>query len=325
MKKLKSVAMHVAATAALALSAAAGAIAQEWPSKPVRMIVPYAPGGAGDILARNVGKKLGELLGQPILVENRPGGSGTVGIAEGAKAPADGYTITLVAVPYVITQFVYPKLPYDGTKDFIPLGLLQLAPLVLVVHPSLNIKTPAEYIQAAKAKPGQITYATSGSGSVTHMAGELLKLKTGADIVPIPYRGGGQSITDVIGGQVSSAFLSPVEVNQHIKSGAVIAVGTTSLKRPSSAAQIPTFSEAGVLDYDVSGWFGLVVRSGTPPSVMSKLSSALQRALQSPEVREKISATGEVTQGSVEEFRDLLAREYPRWSHAVKAAHIKVD
>ncbi|HYW58130.1 MAG TPA: tripartite tricarboxylate transporter substrate binding protein [Polaromonas sp.] len=325
MKKLALIFLRTATTLAVVLLSGTAALAQEWPTRPVRVIVPYPAGGAADSLARNVGKKMGEFLGQPVMVENRPGASGTIGIAEGAKSPADGYTLTLVAVPYVITQFVYPKLPYDGAKDFIPLGLLQLAPLVLVVHPSLNIKTPAEYIQAAKAKPGQITYATSGSGSVTHMAGELLKLKTGADIVPIPYRGGGQSITDVIGGQVSSAFLSPVEVNQHIKSGAVIAVGTTSLKRPGSAAQIPTFAEAGVADYDVSGWFGLVVKSGTPPAVMTKLSSALQRALQSPEVREKIAATGEVTQGSVEEFRDLLAREYPRWSHAVKAANIKAD
>ena len=154
--------------AALALGAAASAIAQAWPSKPVHIIVPYAPGGAGDTLARGVGKKMGEILGQPVLIDNKPGGSGNIGITEGLKAPADGYTITFVAVPYVITQFVYPKLAYDGPKDFIPLGLLQTAPLVLVVNPSLNIKTPTEDIQAAKARPGQNTYATSGSGSVTH-------------------------------------------------------------------------------------------------------------------------------------------------------------
>lgn len=311
--------------AAMACSAANLAMAQVWPAKPVHIIVPYPPGGAGDTLARNVGKKMGEILGQPVIVDNKPGGAGTIGISEGFRAPADGYTITFVAVPFVITQFVYPKLPYDGTKDFIPLGLLQIAPLVLVVNPSLNIRTPAEYIQAAKARPGQITYATSGSGSVTHMVGELLKLQTGADIVPVPYKGGGQSIIDLISGQVSSAFLSPVEVNQHIKSGKIVGVATTTLKRPASMPDLPTFAEAGIQGYDVAGWFGLMLRTGTPPEVVAKLSDALRRALQAPEVRDRIAETGEVPQGSTTEFADLLAREYPRWSRAVKVANIKPD
>lgn len=313
------------AVTAISMCAVSYATAQVFPSKPVHIIVPYAPGGAGDTLARSVGKKMADILGQPVIVDNKPGGSGTIGIAEGAKAPADGYTITFVAVPYVITQFVYPKLPYDGAKDFIPLGLLQTAPLVLVVHPSMNVKTPLEYIQAAKNKPGQITYATSGSGSVTHMVGELLKLQTGADIVPIPYRGGGQSIIDLISGQVSSAFLSPVEVNQHIKSGKIIGVATTTLKRPASMPDLPTFAEAGVQGYDVGGWFGLILRSATPPEVVAKLSDALRRALQAPEVRDRIAETGEVPQGTTAEFADLLAREYPRWARAVKAANIKPD
>lgn len=325
MKMISKIARRTVLGAALALCAAASATAQAWPTKPVRIIVPYAPGGAGDTLARNVGKKMGEILGQPVIVENKPGGSGTIGTTEGFKAPADGYTITFVAVPFVITQFVFPNLAYDGSRDFIPLGLLQTAPLVLVVHPSLNVKTPSEYIQAAKARPGQITYATSGSGSVTHMVGELLKLQTGADIVPVPYRGGGQSIIDLISGQVKSAFLSPVEVNQHIKSGKIVGVATTTLKRPASMPDLPTFAESGVQGYDVSGWFGLILRAGTPPDIVAKLSDALRRSLQAPEVRDRIAETGELPQGTTAEFAELLAKEYPRWSRAVKAANVKPE
>ena len=321
----------LARIACLSFVVAVGAItpiradAQAWPNRPVRIVVPYATGGAGDTLARAVGKRMGESLGQPVLIENRPGGAGTIGIAEGAKSPADGYTITFVAVPFVITQYVYPKLPYDGTKDFVPLGLLQVAPLVLVVNPQTGIRTPQDYLQAARAKPGQITYATSGNGSVTHMVGELLKQQTGADITPIPYKGGGQSILDLIGGQVSSAFLSPVEVIPHIKSGKIVGVATAGLRRAASMPELPTFAESGVEGFDVNGWFGLVLRSGTPPEVVAKLSDALRQSLRSTEVRELIERTGELPQGTVEEFRDLLAKEHPRWERAVRIANIKPD
>ncbi|MDO9403957.1 MAG: tripartite tricarboxylate transporter substrate binding protein [Polaromonas sp.] len=325
MKVFKQWAVPAIAAAVFTFTGAGPASAQAFPSKPVRIIVPYAPGGAADSLARNVGKKMADILGQPVLIENKPGGASTIGIAESARAPADGYTIAFVAVPFVITQFVYPKLPYDGARELTPLALLQTAPLVLVVNPSLGVRTPTEYLQAAKAKPGQVTYATSGSGSVTHMAGELLKQQSGADIVPIPYKGGGQSIIDLISGQVSSAFLSPVEVNQHIKSGKIIGVATTGSKRSPSAPDLPTFAEAGVKDYDVSGWFGLMLRTGTPPEVTAKLSDAVRRSLQSPEVRTKIADTGEVPEGTIAEFDALLAKEYPRWSRAVKTANIKPD
>lgn len=325
MQVFKQWAVPAIAAAVFTFTGTGPASAQAFPNKPVRIIVPYAPGGAADSLARNVGKKMADILGQPVLIENKPGGASTIGIAESARAPADGYTIAFVAVPFVITQFVYPKLPYDGARDLTPLALLQTAPLVLVVNPSLGVRTPAEYLQVAKAKPGQVTYATSGSGSVTHMAGELLKQQSGADIVPIPYKGGGQSIIDLISGQVSSAFLSPVEVNQHIKSGKIIGVATTGSKRSPSAPDLPTFAEAGVKDYDVSGWFGLMLRTGTPPEVTAKLSDAVRRSLQSPEVRTKIADTGEVPEGTIAEFDALLAKEYPRWSRAVKTANIKPD
>lgn len=325
MKRLSNAVALALLGIALALVSTTTALAQAWPTKPIRIIVPYAPGGASDSLTRTVARKMSELLGQPIIVENKPGGASTIGIAEAARAPADGYTIMHVAVPFVITQFVYPNLPYDGAKDFVPLGLLQTAPLVLVVNPALNIRTPADYIQAAKKRPGEIMYATSGSGSVTHLTGELLKIQAGIDIVPVPYRGGGQSVMDVIGGQVTSAFLSPIEVSQHIKSGKLVGVAVSTIKRSPSLPDLPTFAEAGVDGFDVMGWFGLIVRTGTPPEVIAKLSDALRRSLQSPEVHERIAQTGNVPQGSIEEFADLLAREYPRWSRVVKAANIKPD
>ncbi len=312
-------------TSMVAASCWTDALANEFPSKPIRVIVPYAAGGAGDTLTRTVSKRMGEILGQPIIVENKPGGGGVIGTAEGAKAQADGYTITFVAVPFIITQSVVAKLPYDGPKDFMPLGLLQLAPLVLVVHPSLNVRTPAEFIRLAKSRPGQITYATSGTGSITHMTGEMLEQATGADIVPIPYQGGGQSIRDLIGGQVNAAFLSPIEVNQHIASGKIIGIASSTLRRPASMPNIPTFAESGVDGFDVTGWFAFLLRNGTPADRVAKLSDALQRALQTPEVRRIVAQTGEVPEGTTQEINDLFAREYPRWSRAVKAANIKPE
>lgn len=319
----------ILATLALATVTAAAlpsaACAQTWPTKPIRILVPYAAGGASDTLTRTIGKRMGELLGQPIVVENKPGGASTLAIAEGAKAAPDGYTLTHVAVPFVITQFVYPNLKYDGRKDFVPIGLLQTAPLVLVVHPSLNVRTTAEFIAAAKREPGKITYAVSGQGSVTHMTGELFEMHTGADITPIPFKGGGQSITNLIGGQVDAAFLSPVEVNQHLASGRIIGIASSTLRRPASMPQLPTFAEAGVKDFDVTGWFGLVARAGTPPEVVAKLSDALQRALQTPEIRDFVAKTGDVPQGTVAEFSALLEREYPRWAAAVRQANVKPE
>lgn len=312
-------------SALLLLLSAGFAAAQTWPARPVRVVVPFPPGGASDALARTVAQKMGEQLGQTFVVENKPGAASTIGIAEAAKAPADGYTLLLAAAPFVITQYVYPRLPYDGRKDFVPLGLLQTTPTLLVVHPSLGAGSVADFLNIAKARPGQISYATPGSGSLPHLIGELLKLQAGVDLLHVPYKGGGPALADLLAGHANSAFLSPIEVNAHLKSGKLVALAATSLKRTPGLASIPTLAESGVSDFESLAWFGFMARAGTPPDVLAKLSEHLQRALKSPEVHQKIAQSGDVPAATVQEFADLLAREHVRWERTVKSANIKPE
>ena len=312
-------------TAGLLALCVTGVSAQTWPSKPVRVIVPFPPGGASDALARTVAQKMSEQLGQPFLIDNKPGAASTIGIAEAAKTPADGYTILLAAAPYVITQYVYPKLSYDVRKDFVPLGLLQTTPTLLVVNPALGVNTMADFLKLSKSKPGQISYATPGGGSLPHLIGELFKQQAGIDLMHVPYKGGGPALADLLAGHVNSSFLSPIEVNAHTKSGKLIALGASSLKRTPALAALPTFAEAGVTDFEALAWFGFVGRQGTPPEVLAKLSEHLQRALKSPEIHDKIAQSGDVPAGTVQEFAELLSREHGRWERTVKVANIKPE
>ena len=314
-----------AVTAGFLALLATGLSAQTWPSKPVRVIVPFPPGGASDALARTVAQKMSEQLGQPFVIDNKPGAASTIGIAEAAKTPADGYTILLAAAPYVITQYVYPKLSYDVRKDFVPLGLLQTTPTLLVVNPALGVSTLTDFLKLAKSKPGQISYATPGGGSLPHLIGELFKQQAGIDLLHVPYKGGGPALADLLAGHVNSSFLSPIEVNAHLKSGKLTAIGASSLKRTPALAALPTLAEAGVADFEALAWFGFVARQGTPPEVLSKLSEHLQRALKSPDIRDKIAQSGDVPAGTVQEFADLMGREHLRWERTVKAANIKPE
>jgi tripartite-type tricarboxylate transporter receptor subunit TctC len=215
-----------------------GAQAQSWPAKPVRVIVPFPPGGASDTLARTVAQKMGEQTGQTFVIENKPGAASTIGIAEAAKAQADGYTILLAAAPFVITQYVYPRLSYDVQKDFVPLGLLQTTPLVLVTHPALGLKTPAEFLRAAKASPGKMNYATPGAGSLPHLVGELFKQQAGIDLLHVPYKGRWPAVADLLAGHVNSAFLSPIEIQAHVKAGKMVALASTAPKRTSGPGRV---------------------------------------------------------------------------------------
>lgn len=307
------------------LLSSALAMAQSWPARPVRVIVPFPPGGASDALARTVAQKMGEQLGQAFVVENKPGAASTIGIAEAAKAPADGYTLLLAAAPFVITQYVYPKLPYDGRKDFVPLGLLQTTPTLLVVHPSLGAGSVSEFLKMAQARPGQISYATPGSGSLPHLIGELLKLQAGVDLLHVPYKGGGPALADLLAGHANSAFLSPIEVNAHVRSGKLVALAATSLKRTPGLPAVPTLSESGISDFESLAWFGFMARAGTPPDVLAKLSEHLQRALKNAEVQQKIAQSGDVPAGTVQEFAELLSREHVRWEKTVRNANIKPE
>lgn len=302
-------------------SAPAGA----WPSKPVRVVVPFSPGGTADILGRIASQQLSKQLGQSFVVENRPGAGATIGAAEVARAPADGYTLLVITPTFSITQFVYPNLPYDGQKDFVPVALLMTTPLVLVVNPSLNVRTAAEYIQAAKAKPGQITFSSSGSGSTPHLAFELLKQQAGIDLLHVPYKGGGEAVAAVLSGTVNSYFAAPIEISGHVKAGKLIAIGSTSLTRTAALADLPTLAESGASGFEVIHYTAVLIKSGTPPEIIAKLSEQLVSALQSPDVREKIAQNGDVPAGTLTEATELFRREHPRWSRAVKAANVKQD
>jgi len=317
-------ALRVIATALFALCSSL-VLAQAWPAKPVRVVVPFPPGGASDALARMVAQKMGEQLGQSFVVENKPGAASTLGIAEAAKAPADGYTLLLAAAPFVITQYVYPKLPYEVRRDFVPIGLLQTTPTLLVVHPGLGVGNVADFLKLAKTKPAQISYATPGSGSLPHLIGELLKLQAGVDLLHVPYKGGGPALADLLAGHANSAFLSPIEVNAHIKSGKLIALAATSIKRTPGLAGLPTLAESGINDFESLAWFGFVGRAGTPPEILVKLSEHLQRALNSPDIRSRIAQSGDVPLGTTQEFTDLLSREHVRWERTVRSANIKPE
>ena len=299
-----------------------GAQAQTWPTKPVRVIVPFPPGGASDTLARTVAQKLGEQTGQTFVIENKPGAASTIGIAEAAKAPADGYSILLAAAPFVITQYVYPKLSYDVQKDFVPLGLLQTTPLVLVTHPSLGLKTPADFLRAARASAGKMNYATPGAGSLPHLVGELFKQQAGVDLLHVPYKGGGPAVADLLAGHVNSAFFSPIEIQAHVKAGKMVAIASTGLKRTSGLGDLPTLAESGVPNFESLAWFGFVTRAGTPPDVLARMSEQLVKALNSADIRDKIAQTGDVPAGTPAEFAELLKGEHVRWERTVKAANI---
>jgi tripartite-type tricarboxylate transporter receptor subunit TctC len=241
-----------AVLAAAALIAAAPALAQPYPSKPVKLIVPFAPGGATDIIARAVAQKLSDRVGQAVVVENKPGAGTTIGNAEVAKSKPDGYTLLFAPTPFVISQVVYPTLPYDPAKDFAPVSLLATSPFILVTNPSVPAKSIAELVALAKARPGALTFCSAGNGTVPHLAGELFKLRAGVDIVHVPYKGGGPAIIDLVGGQVNMMFATPIEVAQHVQSGRLNVLGATSLKRLATMPQVPTLAEAGYPGFEVA-------------------------------------------------------------------------
>jgi tripartite-type tricarboxylate transporter receptor subunit TctC len=320
MKKLRKLLVLFIATCTVLPAA----LAQTYPSRPIRVIVPFPPGGPSDSLTRLVAQQMGKQMGQTFFVENKPGAGGTVGNAELAKAPADGYTLLHTSAPFVISQYVYPSLPYDGKKDFTPIGLYQTTPLVLVVNPDTKIGSIGEYLRIAKAKPGEITFGSSGNGSLIHLTGELVKMQAGINLTHVPYKGGGPALQDLLAGHIKSSFMSPTEVNPYLASGKLVALATTSSKRM-SGYDVPTLSESGLPGFETVAWFGFMVRSGTPPDVMATLSANLQIALRNPEVREKLARTGDVPAGTTSEFSELLGREHARWSGAVRAADAKPD
>jgi len=329
MRNAGTVALRALASSFLAITYALtplAASAQAWPTKPIRLVVPFAPGGASDVLARLVGQRLAERLGQPVVVENKPGAATTLGAAEVAKAPADGYTIMLAPAPFVIAPLMYQKLPYEAARDFTGVALLASSPLLITVHPSLGVSTPQEFIALAKAKPGTITYASPGNGSVPHLATELFKLRTGTDLVHVPYKGGGPAVTDLVAGHVNMMFASPIEVAQHVDAGKLKYIVASTKTRVPTQPDVPTVAELGIKDFEVVAWFGLVAPAGTPKDTVARMSTEIGSILASPEIKEKFAAQGAgITYLPAPEFDRFLAREREQWAQAVKISGAKID
>jgi len=303
--------------------AAAGAQAQSWPAKPVRVIVAFAPGGSLDFVTRTVADRLSQEFGQPFIVENRAGANGNVGAEFVAKQPADGYTVLASADALVSSAHVY-KLPYDPLKDLVPVVQFTRQPLVLAVHPSLNVNTVAELIALAKREPG-LGYATSGSGSGQHMVGEWLAKLAGVKLTHVPYKGGGQAITDLVGGQVQIGSLGSTPVMPHYKAGKLKIIAQTTATRSPSLPEVPTYQEAG-LQIVLDQWLGLLVPAGTPPAVIARLNAAADKVLADPAVRERLAQQGlEPVAGTSEQFAKLYRDDYEKYGRLVKELDITIN
>lgn len=300
--------------------------AQNYPSKPIRFILPFPPGGGTDTLARIVGQKLGENLGQTMVLDNRPGAGANIGAEIGAHAVPDGYTLTMGNIAHAINMTLYAKPGYDLVKDFAPITLLASTPNILVVHPSVAAKSVQELITLAKARPGQLNYASSGSGSSAHLAAELFKSLAGVNLTHVPYKGGGPAVTSLVGGETVVGFATAPSVLQQIKSGRLRGLGVTTLKRTAAAPDLPTIAESGVANYDANTWYGALAPAKTATSVITRLHAEFIKIMQSPDVLERISALGyEPATTTPQEFGAYIKSEVAKWGKVVKAAGIRAD
>lgn len=314
-----------AALLAFFLTAGAGAIhAQPYPAGPIRIVVPFTPGGGTDILARLIGQKLNEAWNQPVVVENRPGASGTVGTAFVAKAPGDGHTVLIVPAGYAGNPSLYSKLPYDQNRELTPVSRLASGPLTLVVHPSLPAKSVKEFIAFARSRPGEINFGSSGAGTLPHLSAELFNSMSGIKLVHIPYKGAGAAVTDVMAGRVPVYFMNILQSLSLIKAGKLRALGVTTPERTPIAPEIPSIAEAGLKGFDMTNWYGLLVPAATPREVIVKLNAEVARALKLPELRSRLADDGmTVVASTPEQFAEFLARETAKFARVIEAAGIK--
>jgi tripartite-type tricarboxylate transporter receptor subunit TctC len=309
---------------ALALLVPAAAFAQAYPSRPVRIIVPFAAGGVADLLPRIVGQKLAEKWGQPVVVDNKVGASGNIGMAEGARAAADGYTLVLAPTGNLTVNPFLFKLPFDTAKDFTPVTVLATSPNVLVVHPSVPARDFRELVAYAKANPGKLNFASPGAGSGAHLAGELLNIEADIKTVHVPYKGIAPAVNDLLGGQVQMMFAGISTVLQHVKAGKLVAVAIATPQRSPQLPDVPTVAESGLPGFDVTSWYGIVVRAGTAPEIVQKLHRDIVEALNNDEVRGKLAGLGLEPMGnSPEAFERMIAAESRKWSEIVRKANIQ--
>jgi tripartite-type tricarboxylate transporter receptor subunit TctC len=305
---------------------AAFAVAQPYPAKPIRLVVPFPPGGSADIIGRTLAQRLAEQMGQPVVVENRAGASAIIGSEYVAKSPPDGYTLLLGNVgSMTIHPFLYPNLPYDPIKDFAPVSLVGAVTSVVVVTASLPVNSIAELVAWAKANPGKLNFTSSGAGSSTHLTGELLRLRSGISMEHISYKGSAPALLDLIAGNVQLMFENLPSVFPHIKAGRVRALATTAAKRSPALPEVPTMIEAGYPGFDMVSWQGVLVPAGTPPAIVARLNSEIVKALQTREVREGYAKLGvDVLANTPEQFAVYLRQEQAKWSAIVKDAGIKL-
>jgi tripartite-type tricarboxylate transporter receptor subunit TctC len=316
------------AAAVLALPLAGGsAFAQSWPDKPIRIVVGFAPGGFTDVLGRLIGQKLSERLGQPVVVDNKPGAAGTLGADLVAKAAPDGYTLLLAhSNSNSVAPALYPKLPYNVLTDFTPIIAVASTPLLLTVHPNIAAQNVREFVALAKAKPGGLSYASSGGGSAQHLAAERFQLSTGTKMTHIPYKGSGQAIVDLLSGQVDLNFESPPNVMTHAKAGKLRVLAITSEKRSPLLPDVPTMAEAGVRNAEMLQWFAVMGPARLPPEITRRLNTEIANILKSPDVVEKIASQGgEIMGGSTDDFARFLARDTAEFGKLVREAKITLQ
>ncbi len=312
--------------AVLSPGAVGDASAQGYPARPVRLIVPAAPGGDTDVVARTLSRKLTEGLGQSFVVENRAGANGILAFQVGAKAPADGYTLILAATGLVINPSLYRSLPYDAVQDFAPVSLVATAPHVLAVHPSVPVKSVRELIAFAKANPDKLTYSSGGKGASSHLSGAMFAVAAGIRLVHVPYRGAGPAAVAAMTGEVSCIFLGVQAASPHVKSGRLRGLAVTSKRRSPAIPDLPTISESGLPNFESGGWFGMLAPAGTPGPVVARLHTELQQILGKPDTRETFLKMGSDVVGSTpEQFGTYIRSEIDRWAKAIKDAGIRAE
>jgi tripartite-type tricarboxylate transporter receptor subunit TctC len=319
--------LHAVACAVVALSAwSAGARAQPFPTKPIRLIVPSAPGGGIDYTGRVVGLKLAEQFGQSVVIDNRAGASGMIGADTVAKAPADGYTLLVASTSLAVMPSIYRKVPFDIVRDFTAIGLVARSRNLLVVHPAVPVHSVRELVAYGKARPGSLMFSSSGLGRTSHLAGERFRQLTGVPLTHVPYKGTGPAIAAVIAGEVQLIFGTIPSVLPHVKGGRLRALGVASLKRSNVVPDVPTIAEGGVPDFEADSWYGIVGPIGMPPRIVKTLNDAINRTLALPETRERFETDGsEPEGGTADAFGGLIAAEVRHWASVVKAAGLRPE
>ncbi|MBK8741903.1 MAG: tripartite tricarboxylate transporter substrate binding protein [Betaproteobacteria bacterium] len=315
------------AIAAMPIAVAPVAAQGSFPSRPLRLVVPYPPGGGADILARTLSQSLAENLGQSIVVDNKAGANGIIGTDMVAKAPPDGYTLVMGNIgPNAINQALYANLPYDCVKDFAPVALTGYTTHILAVNSNMPVANVGELIQLAKKQPGKLTFASSGIGGSPHLAGELFMMLTGTKMVHVPYKGASPGNSDLVAGQVDLTFNTLPPLLQFARTGRIKALAVTGMKRASSLPDVPTIDESGVKGYDVSTWYGILAPAGTPAEIVAKLNAAILKSLKTPEVQQKLQGQGyDVDTSTPEQFASLIRTEVDKWKKVVKEANVKAE